>query len=283
LRTTYGGQAAAFNLSLDRARGKIVAFLGADDYWLPGKLRRVVEAFEKNPDAGMVYHSVRQLNFTEGSFKDDGMPMPSGFLPANPKNLLSYVLYPTSFLAFRRSVLELLLPIPEALRIQADAHLSALVIFLAPIVGLPEFLAVYRVHGQNLFAHDSEISRPRQGLRLKTRRIFMEEIKRWLDERGWDLRRPDLRAFFRQWDLVQEKDEFALAPPGRIRTSRHLMEYAWFYGPQMTWKHRTVSYLNAAGSLVVGYQNVHRLDEWRVAIKTALRGPAGHDHNRLSA
>jgi hypothetical protein len=33
-----------------------------------------------------------------------------------------------------------------------------------------------------------------------------------------------------------------------------------------------VTYINAAGSLVVGYKNVHRLDEWRVAIKSALRG-----------
>jgi hypothetical protein len=36
-------------------------------------------------------------------------------LPSNTKALLSYVLYPTSFLAFRRSALELALPIPRAL------------------------------------------------------------------------------------------------------------------------------------------------------------------------
>jgi len=29
--------------------------------------------------------------------------------------------------------------------------------------------------------------------------------------------------------------------------------------------------MNAAGSLVMGYKNVHRLDEWRMAIKGALR------------
>jgi hypothetical protein len=50
------------------------------------------------------------------------------------------------------------------------------------------------------------------------------------------------------------------------------MEYAHYYGPQLTWRHRTVTYLNAAGSLVVGYKNVHRLDEWREAITGALRG-----------
>jgi hypothetical protein len=34
--------------------------------------------------------------------------------------------------------------------------------------------------------------------------------------------------------------------------------------------------MNAAGSLVVGYKNVHRLDEWKTAIKTALRDPSKH-------
>jgi hypothetical protein len=46
--------------------------------------------------------------------------------------------------------------------------------------------------------------------------------------------------------------------------------------PQRTWRHRTVTYMNAAGSLVVGYRNVHRLDEWRMAIKSALRGASTH-------
>jgi glycosyltransferase involved in cell wall biosynthesis len=276
LRKPNGGQASAFNFGLERARGEIVAFLDADDYWLPGKLRRVVEEFEKHPDAGMVYHTIRQLNSREGVFQDGGLPLLSGFLPSNTEYLLSYVLYPTSFLAFRRSALEPLLPIPEKLTIQADAHLSGLVIFLAPIVGVPQCLAVYRVHGENLFADRPEANGRRHELRLRTRRVLVDGMKSWLTKRGYDLKRADLHAFFKQWDLSQEKDEFIAAPPSRMKISRHLMEYARFYGPQLTWRHRTVTYINAAGSLVVGYKNVHRLDEWRMAIKSAFRGPSKH-------
>ena len=54
LRKPNGGQASAFNLGLRFARGKYVALLDADDYWLPGKLPRIVEEFEKHPGAGMV-------------------------------------------------------------------------------------------------------------------------------------------------------------------------------------------------------------------------------------
>jgi glycosyltransferase involved in cell wall biosynthesis len=274
LRKTNGGQASAFNCGLERSRGEIVAFLDADDYWLPGKLRRVVEEFEKHPDAGMVYHKVREFHSQRGVFKDGGLPLLSGFLPANAKDLLSYVLYPTSFLAFRRSALQPLLPIPEKLTIQADAHLSGLIVFLAPIVGIPECLAVYRVHGQNLFADPSGASRARQELRLRTRRALVDGMKVWLDERGYDLDDAGLHALFKQWDLSQEKDEFAATPPSRVTISRHLVQYAHFYAPQLTWRHRAVTYANAAGSLVVGYKNVHLLDEWRVAVKRAFRGPA---------
>jgi hypothetical protein len=166
------------------------------------------------------------------------------------------------------------LPIPEALRTQADAYPPALAIFLAPIVGLTEHLGVYRVHGQNLFAQPAKISRARQKLRIQSRRAFVTGIKSWLWERGWDPQRADLYAFLKQRDLVQEEGEFLLEPPGRLRTSRHLIEYAWFYGPQMTWRHCTVTFLKAACSPLVGYENVHRLDEWRAAVKSVVRRPA---------
>jgi glycosyltransferase involved in cell wall biosynthesis len=274
LRKPNGGQASALNFGFARARGEIVALLDADDYWLPGKLRRVVEEFEKHPQAGMVYHTLRQYDARKGTFEDGGLPLLSGFVGSSAQQLLSYVLYPTSFLAFRRSAIEPLLPIPEQLTIQADAHLSGLIIFLAPIVGVPECLAVYRVHGQNLFSDRSEASKERQELRARTRRVLVDEMKAWLTKRGYDLNRPDLFAFFKQWDLSQEKDEFVVTPPGRLRIFRHLMEYARFYGPQLTWRHRAVTYINAAGSLVVGYKNVHRLDEWRSAITRTFRGPS---------
>jgi glycosyltransferase involved in cell wall biosynthesis len=274
-RKTNGGQASAFNFGLERARGEIVAFLDADDYWLPGKLPRVVEEFEKNPEAGMVYHEIREFHSQRGAYKDGGLPLLSGFLPSSAKDLLSYVLYPTSFLAFRRNALQPLLPIPEKLTIQADSHLSGLVIFLAPIIAIPECLAVYRLHGQNLFHQQGELNCRRQELRIQTRKALIDGMKCWLSERGYDLKQPDLRTLFQQWDLAQEGDTFALAPPGNVRFSRHLVQYARCYGPRMTWRHRAVTYANAAGSLVVGYKNVHLLDEWRVAVKRALRGSAG--------
>jgi glycosyltransferase involved in cell wall biosynthesis len=271
LRKPNGGQASAFNLGLGFARGKYVALLDADDYWLPGKLPRIVEEFEKHPDAGMVYHGFRQLESSNGKFREGGLPLVSGFLPANPKDLLSYVLYPTSFLAFRRSAIDLLLPIPERLTIQADAHLSGLVVFVAPIVSIPDRLAVYRVHGANLFADAGKTDRKRRELRIQTRTALVEGMKHWLEQRGYELDRTDLKSLFKQWALTQEGDTFELETPNRFTTARHLMQYASYYSPRLTWRHRTATYLNAAGSLLVGYKNIHKLDEWRTAITHAFR------------
>ena len=54
-----GGQASALNYGFAVARGDIIALLDADDLFMPGKLSRVVNAFEQNPDLGMVYHPKR--------------------------------------------------------------------------------------------------------------------------------------------------------------------------------------------------------------------------------
>ena len=47
LRKPNGGQASAFNFGFGNARGEVIALLDADDVWLPDKLGRVCEAFEK--------------------------------------------------------------------------------------------------------------------------------------------------------------------------------------------------------------------------------------------
>jgi glycosyltransferase involved in cell wall biosynthesis len=270
-RKPNGGQASAFNFGLQRATGKYVALLDADDYWLPGKLSRVVEEFERKPEVGMVYHAYCEWNALKGLYREGQLPLVSGFLPADPDELLKYVLYPTSFLSFRRSVIDLLLPIPESLTIQADGFLSALAVFVAPIVAIPDRLAVYRIHSTNLFADGGKSDSRRRELRMQTRTALIREMRTWLDERAYALDRRELTVLFKQWELTQEGDEFDLVTPGRFKTARHLVRYASHFKARMTWRHRAVTYLNAAGSLVVGYKSIHKLDEWRMAITHAFR------------
>ncbi len=74
-RKPNGGQASAFNFGVERASGKLVAFLDADDYWLPNKLRRVVEEFDARPGAGLVYHPFREFRTQTGEWSDGGVQL----------------------------------------------------------------------------------------------------------------------------------------------------------------------------------------------------------------
>ena len=49
------GMSATRNLGLAHARGEFVAFLDADDVWLPNKLRHQLERIERHPEVGVVY------------------------------------------------------------------------------------------------------------------------------------------------------------------------------------------------------------------------------------
>jgi glycosyltransferase involved in cell wall biosynthesis len=263
-----GGQASAFNVGFVQARGAIVALLDADDYWLPGKLRRVVEEFEKHPEAGMVYHRLQEFDMRSGQRRDGAFTAISGFVTKKREDLLRYVLYPTSALAFRRRWVEKLLPIPEGLRIQADSHLSGLIIFVAPVVAVEESLAVYRVHGGNLFhSPGAEFSAERTRRRVATFAILAEGMKAWLAANGIDVGQRDVRAFFAQWELTREADEFTLETPGRWRMCRHLWRYNYYFAARLSWRHMAVNYLNALGALLLGYRHLHLVDDWIAAAK----------------
>jgi glycosyltransferase involved in cell wall biosynthesis len=56
------GQAEAINKGFLRATGEIVAWVNSDDYYLPGTVRRAVEALEAQPELGLVYADVQAVD-----------------------------------------------------------------------------------------------------------------------------------------------------------------------------------------------------------------------------
>jgi glycosyltransferase involved in cell wall biosynthesis len=55
LSKANGGVSSARNLGIRESRGEFIAFLDADDVWLPGKLALQLECLRRFPEAGMIW------------------------------------------------------------------------------------------------------------------------------------------------------------------------------------------------------------------------------------
>ena len=244
-----------------RATGEYVALLDADDYWLPAKLRRVLEQFQEHPETGMVYHRLLEVNTETSESRKSLFVAHRGYLPDQPTEFMQYFPYPTSCVAFQRKILQQVLPIPEKLRVQADGYLGATMVFAAPIFGFDECLGIYRIHGRNLYyGPDENLPPDRRQERIDSRQGIIDGARQWLVPRANSLNRNEILNFLDRWELYQENDRFALEPPGRLRFFRHLMLYNRCYGPRSGRRLRLINRMNAVGALVVGYRHSHLLE-----------------------
>ena len=154
IRKENGGQASALNLGVSRAKGDIIAFLDGDDWWHPRKLQEVVSYLLRNPAVGMVGHGIIEVA-ADGSQRAlrpaelIRFDLKSETGPAAFKTVACFL--GTSRLTCRRGVLDRLLPIPEALVIEADEYLFTLGGAVAEVAVLTEPLCYYRLHGHNLY------------------------------------------------------------------------------------------------------------------------------------
>src|ERR1700723_63721 len=155
LRKENGGQGSAFNFGIPEAQGEIVAFLDGDDWWAKNKLQIVMTAFEKNPHVGTIGHGIVEFDSVTNCLTALA-PGTTGYfdLTSNEgaqvfRNFMAFL--GTSRVSIRKSVLAKILPIPEALVVEADEFMSTMAVAHHGAVLLPEPLTYYRLHEENLF------------------------------------------------------------------------------------------------------------------------------------
>jgi glycosyltransferase involved in cell wall biosynthesis len=258
IRKENGGQASALNVGFAEARGEIIATLDGDDLWLPGKVRRVLAEFEKHPEAGMVYHDFRCLDIRTNHTWDDNFFRPlSGYIPESPRSLLDFGGPSTSGIAVRRTAAAKVLPVPETLRIIADFYLGYLIIFVAPVVALPERLSILRSHGDNHFNFD-DLNSGRLERRWKYMELGVTEWKRWLRARGFDLEDPTIGAFVSRPQLNVEKLRFAVHGARRREFFHHLRREAQLFRPFWSVRYRAFKTAASWAALLLGYNAYRR-------------------------
>jgi glycosyltransferase involved in cell wall biosynthesis len=154
LRKENGGQASAFNAGIPECKGEIIAFLDGDDWWAQGKLTRVSHVLAAEQEVGLVGHAILEA-FPEGTMrivapeKNERLRLNSLASARVFRLRKSYL--GTSRMTLRAKLARHILPVPDALVIEADEYLFTLAAALSEIVILQDALTHYHIHGGNLY------------------------------------------------------------------------------------------------------------------------------------
>jgi glycosyltransferase involved in cell wall biosynthesis len=142
VRQERGGVAAARNRGVEIAQGEFLAFLDADDLWLPEKTRLQFAALDADPKLDMSFGSVRQFHSPEispelkKSLKGDGDVLPGIY---------------AGTMVIRRMTFERVGPFETAWRAGEfiDWYAKAMELGLKSAV-LPEIATLRRLHENNM-------------------------------------------------------------------------------------------------------------------------------------
>lgn len=159
-RQRNGGHAAAFNSGFEASSGSIVFFLDADDFLYPEAVSDVVEAFgEETAQAQFRLHIVDENREIVDVFPAPELAFEDGDVVPQLMRSGRYRTTVTSGLAFGRSALDAVLPIPEQdFRQGADGYLVTTAPFHGTVRSIDRCLGAYRQHGDNHSAFDERLA-----------------------------------------------------------------------------------------------------------------------------
>jgi glycosyltransferase involved in cell wall biosynthesis len=183
IRKVNGGQASAFNAGIPEARGEIVAFLDGDDWWAPGKLTAVSEAFAADTTIGLIGHGVTEV-YPDGRQRTEVPREVSRFRITSTEEAKTFRMrrgfFGTSRMAYRKELLRRIGRVPEELRFEADEYLFTLAALLADVKILKESFTFYRLHDKNLFqlvSGDPQAVRRKQQILAALAQALQEKLK----------------------------------------------------------------------------------------------------------
>lgn len=153
------GVSAARNRGVRESSGELLAFLDADDVWLPLKLERQVGRFLNQPELGLVHCGVEDISET-GVTRQSHLDGLEGWVA---KDMLLFrrpvILGGGSGLVIPRATFESLGGFDIRLSTSADWDFCCRVAIRQPVGFVPEVLMQYRVHGTNMHGNISLMER----------------------------------------------------------------------------------------------------------------------------
>lgn len=149
------GISGARNRAIKESQGKYIAFLDADDSWVPEKLTIQMDVFEKNPSVGLVYSKVTL-------FREDGTIVevyPTRDPGKNAQELAERLGYlPTSTIMASKSLVEQVGSFDENLPTSEDLDLWVRIARAARIYEVAgPVLAYHYNHGGNISSKEMKM------------------------------------------------------------------------------------------------------------------------------
>lgn len=222
------GKGASRNLGINEAKGDFIAFLDADDIWLPNKLEEQINILQANPEIGMLYGDTLYWHSWTGNPDDirrDFIPrlgVESGTLLDPPMLLPLYLrgkaaVPCTCSILVKRSIANEVGGFEEAFRgvynIYEDQAFYAKISLIAPAQAINRCWDKYRQHGEASVA----IARITQQ-EDEARQFFLKWLSEYLTQKNiknkvvwealqkemWLKRRPGwLPGFVQSYDLMR--------------------------------------------------------------------------------
>ncbi|MGQ4648016.1 glycosyltransferase [Lyngbya aestuarii] len=165
-----GGQASAFNAGFAASKGEIICFLDSDDIFKPGKVTDIVNIFAENQDAGWCFHALEFVGNNSQKFVPETYNGVSGKYDIRSdiqrgklNGKLPLAGTATSGVCLKRSLLQLILPMPEIIKITSDDYIKYTALGINQGYIKLEALALQRIHDSNAYT----LRNDKQKLRAK--------------------------------------------------------------------------------------------------------------------
>lgn len=190
------GAGASRNLGIERASSEFIAFLDADDYYLPHRFKKDKEIFLTHPEIDGVYHATgihyyseeARKKFLNAGYEYQELTTLTGLVSAEDLFKVQFHQHPsvkgeftTDAITLRKSVFSKTGTFNTELRLLQDIHLwkrlSASCI-LAPGV-ITEPVAIRGVHGENRMTNKQENN--------KYNHLFWESLKKEFREKRLEI------------------------------------------------------------------------------------------------
>ena len=151
IRQDNAGLAAATTRGLFEARGELITLLDADDAWVTSRTRLLVDALERNPQAGLVYGDMEVIDGDGRTLAESWLTeaQQTPFRGRVAAQLLrsNFVIAPS--LMARADLRSRFCPIPSFFPAQ-DWYIAARVAEVAEVEFVPAVVARYRRHDANM-------------------------------------------------------------------------------------------------------------------------------------